>query len=90
MNVYDLKIDISLLEVTIDEIYMENPSQPKNGSFIKEQKEYDWIVETSNGLISFKSVGFKQYARMAPTLSDSQIIAFADRGGISFSKSTYL
>ncbi|MBS1744988.1 MAG: hypothetical protein JST21_02335 [Bacteroidetes bacterium] len=83
-NVHDLKINFSLVEVTIEDIYRDNPVQPKNYVHIKEENEYDWIIETNNGEVSFKSVGFNQYARQKPRLLDNQSIDFVERGGISF------
>ena len=68
---------------------MENPTLPKNSLIFKGLNEYDWIIDTTTGIISFKSIGYKQYARMQPKLSDNQLIDFEERGNISFSKATY-
>jgi hypothetical protein len=83
-NVYDLNINFALLDVTVQDIYRDNPTQPRNAAFIKEQIEYDWNIDTNNGEITFKSVGYTQYARRKPLLSNSQSIDLLERGGISF------
>lgn len=82
-NVYDLNINLSLVDVIIEGIYRDNPTQPKNANMY-DQIEYDWTIETTNGEISFKSVGYKQYARQNPKLLDSQSIDLIERGGICF------
>lgn len=83
-NVYDLNINTSLTEVIIESIERSNPVRPKNANYIKEQLEYDWRIETTNGEISFKSVGYEQFFRKNPTLIDQQHIGLLKRGGISF------
>jgi hypothetical protein len=47
--------------------------------------EFDWIIETTVGEISFKSVGYKQYVRQYPVLVSTQELNAEVRGGISFS-----
>ena len=64
----------------------ENPQKPANREFIKRDIEFDWTIETQEGTITFKSVGFKQYVRTSPKLMVIQKISLADRGGISFDK----
>lgn len=86
-NVYDLNISFSLLEVTIEDIFRDNPTIPKNAAFIEEQVEYDWTIETTNGEITFKSVGYRQYAKQKPIWTDNQSIDMPERGGISFNVS---
>ncbi|MEJ7738107.1 MAG: hypothetical protein WKF97_11820 [Chitinophagaceae bacterium] len=83
-NVYDLNMNSLTLDVTVESIYRDNATQPKNADYIAEQIEYNWTIETTNGEITFKSVGYKQYARQKPRLLDSQFIDLAERGGISF------
>jgi hypothetical protein len=86
-NTYDIVIDIESSSggLHIDEIIRENPQKPKNADFIKKETEFDWIIETQQGSISFKSFGFKQYVRQTPKLLNSQSLGLTDRGGVSFS-----
>ena len=88
-NVYDIDIALFSVDFRILSISRLNPARPRNADHIKELVEYDWMFETTNGEISFKSVGYKQYARMKPILLPSQVIDFKERGGISFDKLTY-
>ncbi|HXB45387.1 MAG TPA: hypothetical protein VNV85_15080 [Puia sp.] len=85
-NVYDFSMNFSLLDLIIDGISRDNPSQPKNAVHIKEQIEYDWIIQANNGEITFRSVGYKQYARQKPKLYSNQLIGFAERGAIGFDR----
>lgn len=84
-NVWDLKIDLeSSLNLEIQDLHRENPRSPKNVNHVEESTEYDWKIETHNGEITFKSVGFKLYLRNDPVLLDTQKIEQKERGGISF------
>ncbi len=84
-NVWDLNISLeSNLNLEIQDIRRENPSTPKNAKDLSLQVEYDWIIETGEGKITFKSVGYVQYLRKLPILLASQTIDFNERGGISF------
>jgi hypothetical protein len=86
-NAYDIVIDIESSSggLDIDDIIRENPKRPKNADLIKRETEFDWTIETQQGSISFKSVGYKQYVRQTPKLLSSQFIGLTDRGGVSFS-----
>ncbi len=84
-NVYDLEISSSTVNLIIDTVHRENPIKPINAAYIKEQLEYDWTIETTQGRIIFKSVGFIQYLRRKP-LQGSQEIGLLERGGISFGR----
>lgn len=87
-NVYDTQFDLYPSEngIDIDIIDSSNPQRPKNVEFIGREKEFDWSIETQQGLISFKSVGYKQYIRQVPKYLPTQIIGLAERGGVSFDK----
>jgi hypothetical protein len=87
-NVYDIELETDHTEIIIDNISKDNPKTPKNASYINRDFEYDWIIETTVGEISFKSVGFKQYVRQPPVLIDQQELDFETRGGISFNLQT--
>jgi hypothetical protein len=88
-NVYDVKFDLecSTPELDIDDIIRENPQRPKNADHIKREIEFDWIIETQQGTISFKSVGYKQYVRKLPRFTNVQYFGTAERDGFSFDKS---
>jgi hypothetical protein len=84
-NVWDLKINIEgNPDLEMQDLHRENPHPPKNAKHIQEAVEYDWRIETQNGEIAFKSVGFKQYFRKNPVMMNSQMIELNERGGISF------
>lgn len=72
------------MDVIINDIFKDNPTQLTNAIFINKQIEYDWSIETNNGEITFKSVGYTQYARGKPHLSSNQSIELNERGRISF------
>lgn len=88
-NVYDLKLD---LEVSfdhhrkIDIITKENPQKPTNAEHINRDLEYDWIIETLQGEITLKSVGYKLYVRHQPILINNDELDIETRGGVSFNK----
>lgn len=84
-NVWDLEVNLeSALDFQIEDIQKKNPQIPKNINTISENLEFDWIIETTNGSISFKSVGFEQIAKKVPLIQNSQTIDFQKRGGINF------
>jgi hypothetical protein len=87
-NVYDLKFDLEFFgtELEIDDITRENPQRPKNADYIGKDTEMDWVIETQQGVISFKSVGYKQYVRQMPRYLPTQSIELSYRGAISFEK----
>lgn len=86
-NVWDLKFNLQTsteIELEIDDIRRENPQQTKNAAYLIKTTEYDWIIETHQGMISFKAVGYRQYVRRKPIFIDSQMIGLSERGGVSF------
>ena len=85
-NVWDLKLDLecSGIEIEIDDVTRENPQRPKNADHIGRDIEMDWFIETQQGTISFKSIGYKQYVRQLPRYLSTQTIERTERGGISF------
>jgi len=88
-NVYALKFDIEVtepFEIEISDISYNNPQKPKNAEFIKCDVEYDWTIETNQGEITFKSIGYKQFTRLKPVLQDRQKIEIEKRKGISFER----
>jgi hypothetical protein len=92
-NVHDLKFDIEIsepFELQISDITRNNPQRPINADYIKRETEHHWRIETQQGDITLKSVGYKQYVRQQPILQDSQLIGFTDRGKTSFDRTTTL
>ena len=85
-NCYDVNfdLDMSTPRLEIDSISRKNPKKPKNAEFIVSQVEFDWIMETQQGNISFTSVGFSQYVRRKPVFSNAQSFSEEERGGVSF------
>lgn len=81
-RVRDLKIDFigsSIQTPTIQDI--EKIELKCNN---QQDKEFEWIIETIEGSISFKSTGFYQFIRKQPKFIHSQNIGLKDRGGLSF------
>ena len=72
--------------IDIDEISRDNPQKPKNADFIKVDTEFDWTINTQQGSLYFKSVGYKQYVRQSPKYMPGQYFELTKRGGISFDK----
>ena len=89
-NVYDIVFESDHTVIIIDNISRENHQRPKNAEYINRDLEYDWIIETTVGEISFKSVGFKQYVRQAPVFIGMQELALEARGGISFDRNAFV
>jgi len=85
-NVYDIAFESHDTTIIIDNISRENPQKPKNAEYLNIDLEYDWIIATTVGKISFKSVGFKQYVRQAPILIGMQELDLKARNGISFNQ----
>ncbi len=85
-NVYDINIALQSIGFQIQDILRDNPVKPKNEEYAKGGNEYHWTIETTSGQITFKSVGYNQYARERPRLLDSQFIGTKERNGILFDK----
>ncbi|WP_290792324.1 hypothetical protein [Flavihumibacter sp. UBA7668] len=90
-NVYDLILDIGPATpgLTIDFITKGNPQKPNNTEHINRDIEFDWTIETHEGSISFKSIGYKQFVRQRPRLLATQKIDNIGRGGITFDRITF-
>lgn len=83
-NVYDLEIFSDGLAFEIDLIARGQARRPKNGDHIRRAEEWRWEIGCHDGEINFWSVGFQQYIRSAPVLSDKQALDLDTRGGVSF------
>jgi len=72
--VYNLHIDLETstsIEIQINDIRRSNPRESKN---INNVIEWDWLIETYQGEISFTSVGYKQLVNKTPVLSNKQYL----------------
>ncbi|RFM25825.1 hypothetical protein [Deminuibacter soli] len=88
-NVSDLNFNITITEpflLEIADVKRSDPKRPLNADYIKREIEYQWLIETNQGDITFRSVGYKQFVRREPLLIDSQQISLSKRGGISFDR----
>ena len=87
-NVYDVEFQMDGISggLDIDKISCNNPQRPKNAEFIKVETEFDWTIDTQQGSIFFKSIGYKQYVRQLPKFIHGQYFKLTDRRGISFDK----
>ena len=85
-NVYDIDFNLSFgLGTIIESLERTSPSQPHNSDYIKKDIEWEWIIETTNGRIGFRSVGYTLYIRKEPEYKKVQELDFEERGGYSFS-----
>lgn len=90
-NVYDIDINLGFgLGTIIEDLERINPSKPHNSDYIKKDIEWEWIIETQNGRISFKSVGYTQYVRKVPVYKNVQEIGFEERRGYSFAVENFI
>jgi len=90
-NVYDLNIEIStILGIDICKVLREDPKVPRNKEYINKDTEWLWRISSNQGDITFKSVGYRQYIRREPILTDGQSIPYIERGGIFFNEECYL
>lgn len=84
-NVYALKIDINYeLNTILEDIGRQNERIPNNSEYISENLEWEWTLETSNGEISFISVGYFLNIRSNPIHTEKQEFTIKERGGFSF------
>jgi hypothetical protein len=85
-NVYDIEFQIDSFSggLQVDDISRENPRRPQNADFIGIGTEFNWNLETLQGSILFKSVGYKQHVRQNPKFINGQYFELNERGGISF------
>ena len=84
-NVNDLDIDLSpnsLLQ--LQNIERLDSRKPRNADHVKQQTEWQWKLDSDSGVISFWSIGFKQFIRQAPLLVQGQALSLDNRGGFSF------
>lgn len=85
-NVYNVEFELDGGQPIIDFILRENPQTTTASAYLGKAFEHDWDLVMTNGEMTFKSVGFKQYVRQLPILSGTQKLTLEVRGGISFDK----
>jgi len=88
-SVHHISFETDYATIEINNISRQNPQQLKSASLDK-LVEYDWIIETTTGEISFKSIGFEQYVRQAPVLIPTQGLDLEIRKGISFDQTVFI
>jgi hypothetical protein len=86
-NVHDLELEIDSYNgnLEIDNLKREDEGLPANAEYIGKASEWLWTIECKEGEIRFRSVGYEEFIRTAPRLTQSQTL---DRkpGGISFAR----
>ena len=84
-NVHDVKFDLEPFEaVEIADLRRDDPQPPRNAQFIGRDTEWRWVVETHQGEISLRAIGYKQHIRREPVFGRAQSLDIAARGGYSF------
>ena len=86
-NIHDLKVDIEPFNaVEIADLHRDDPRRPRNADYIGQETEWRWRIETHQGDITLRAVGYKQYVRRQPVYGRSQSLELAARGGFSFGR----
>ena len=86
-NLHTFSVDLeSEHELTIQGIERSDPVKPRNAAHISRDTEWLWTIECHQGEIKFRSCGFYQYLRAAPTCGKSQARSVKERGGYSFDR----
>jgi hypothetical protein len=85
-NVYELKMELDEPDFELDIVERNEPRKPRNSDYIKKDKEWLWTLEAHRGSLSFRSIGYKQYIRKQPILSEIHVLETDLRGGISFER----
>jgi hypothetical protein len=86
-NIHDVEFDIDSYngKLEIDNIKRKDESSPSNAEFIGKASEWLWTIECQEGEIRFRSVGYDQFIRTAPQLTQSQTLDRKAKG-ISFAR----
>jgi hypothetical protein len=86
-NVHDVELDIDSCngKLEIDNIKREDECSPINAQFIGKATEWLWTIECQEGEIRFRSVGYEQFIRATPQLTQSQTLD-REAKGISFAR----
>jgi hypothetical protein len=83
-NVYGIEMALDEPYFELDAIERTEPRRPTNAEYIERDTEWQWNLEAHRGGMSFRSIGYKQYIRKKPVLSQLQTLEMGLRGGISF------
>jgi hypothetical protein len=84
-NIHDLKFDLEPFDaVEIADLHREDPQRPINADYVRRDIEWRWRIETHQGDVTLRSIGYKQYIRRQPVFSRSQSLDLATRGEFSF------
>ena len=86
-NVHDVEFEIDSYNGTlqIDNITREDERLPINAEYVGKAGEWLWTIDCQEGEIRFRSVGFEEFIRTAPALTQSQRLDRKVRG-ISFER----
>jgi hypothetical protein len=84
-TVYDLKMEIESRngELSLQSIARDQASA-RNA--LPNRTEWRWVLEFNEGTVTFRSVGFSQFTRRPPILTQAQRLMIEQRGGISFDR----
>jgi hypothetical protein len=86
-NVIELSIDLSPQEIiTLQSIDRRDPGTPRNAEYIERDTDWRWTIDGHHGEITFRACGFNQFTRLAPLLSNRQILSDGERGGFSIER----
>ena len=66
------------------DILRSDPKEPDLGPDSPSSMHWLWTLAFHNGRVSFRSPGFTQWFRRAPTFNSSQSLTREERGGLSF------
>jgi hypothetical protein len=88
-HVHEISITTVSVDLIIQDITRSNPTELGIANHTKGAMEYNWNIETTNGEITFKSIGYDQFARERPVLIDRQAIGLSERNGLSFDVVSY-
>jgi len=87
-NVNDLEFSIESWNGGLQIASMERTAigKPRNLEYINRDIEWLWLIDCEEGEIKLKSVGFNQYIRRPPILTEGQSLSLEERGERSFSR----
>ncbi|MDB5252233.1 MAG: hypothetical protein JWP27_1402 [Flaviaesturariibacter sp.] len=89
-NVYDVDFDLSYSTggLAIDQLSRDEIQPIEGEEDLVEAGDRAWTIALQQGLIQFKSAGFRQFIRARPLLLNEQALEISQRGGISFDQKT--
>ncbi len=83
-NAFDIALDIQSSQgsIEVENFHRVELGLSPNKKFI----QYGFRYECQEGVISLNATGYKMFVRQKPVLIDHQSLAYASRGGVSFSR----